>query len=531
MPAGSEKSEQNNSIVALDRFIQSTRDSGYKSTASAISELVDNSIQAGATDIQIIITRSLDSNFPLMVAVTDNGSGMDSDTLVESLRFGGTTRFNSRRGLGRFGMGLPNASLSQSQRVDVFTWQQANQPIWSYLDVDEIAAGDVSAIPEPELARPPSWSDACLTDQSGTVVMWSRCDRLDHKKEVTLESKLHEMLGRMFRHFIWSDEVTITVNNKAVLPIDPLFKNERAIHHGSRQFQDLWQCELRIDPSNPSSPTSTIFVEFVELPVARWHGLSNPEKRAMGISNGAGVSIVRGQREVDFGWFFFGSKRRENYDDWWRCEIRFEPELDELFGITHTKQQIRPTQELKEILTPYMEEMAKALSQRTRQAHQDVKQTVTNKSAAAAIATKKHQQLTPIVTSRGKDLLNEKRLQDLKSRNPVLHELTEATASSVGEANYHLVGDTFESPRALEGVKKDQNHLTLINTRHALYKKLLSPLAEGKLDLDKAHTRLELVLLAAVHAEATFTKKSDKAAIDRFMEEWSNSMSVLLSSS
>ena len=149
---------------------------------------------------------------------------------------------------------------------------------------------------------------------------------------------------------------------------------------------------------------------------------------------------------------FLRFQAQENYDDWWRCEIRFEPELDELFGITHTKQQIRPTQELKEILTPYMEEMAKALSQRARQAHQDVKQTVTNKSASAAIATKKHQQLTPIVTSRGKDLLNEKRLQDLKSRNPVLHELTEVTASSVGEANY-LVGDTFRG-RALEGVKK-----------------------------------------------------------------------------
>ena len=531
MPVSAENPKQNNSIVALDRFIQSTRDSGYKSTASAISELVDNSIQAGATDIQIIITRSLDPDFPLMLVVTDNGSGMDNDTLVESLRFGGTTRFNSRRGLGRFGMGLPNASLSQSQRVDVFTWQRAGQPLWSYLDVDEIAAGDVNAIPEPEAARPPSWSDARLNDQSGTVVMWSRCDRLDHKRQGTLEAKLHDMLGRMFRHFIWAEEVVITVNNKAVQPVDPLFKNERAIHYGSRQFQDVWRCELRIDPSNSASPTSTICIEFVELPVAKWHGLSNPEKRAMGISNGAGVSIIRGQREVDFGWFFFGSKRRENYDDWWRCEIRFEPELDELFGITHTKQQIRPTQELKEVLTPYMEEMAKALSQRARQAHQDVKQTVTNKSAAAAIAAKKHQQLTPIATVKGKDRDNELKLQELKSRNPVLHELTESTAAKVGEANYHLVGDTFDSPRALAGVKNDQNHLTLINTRHALHKKLLSPLAEGKIELDKANTRLELVLLAAVRAEATFSKKSDKAVIDRFMEEWSNSMSVLLSSS
>ena len=56
---------------------------------------------------------------------------MDAETLTEALRFGGTTSFNSRKGLGRFGMGLPNASLSQARRVDVYTWQQGEPPITS----------------------------------------------------------------------------------------------------------------------------------------------------------------------------------------------------------------------------------------------------------------------------------------------------------------------------------------------------------------------------------------------------------------
>src|SRR3972149_4949052 len=91
----------NDTLVAVDRFIQATRDSGYKGTPSAIAELVDNALQAGAT--QVVISIDPDPEGPdgaLRVEVTDNGDGMDVATLQQALRFGGTTRFNDRRGLG-----------------------------------------------------------------------------------------------------------------------------------------------------------------------------------------------------------------------------------------------------------------------------------------------------------------------------------------------------------------------------------------------------------------------------------------------
>src|SRR5207245_1622928 len=112
---------------------------------------------------------------------------------------------------------------------------------------------------------------------------------------------------------------------------------------------------------------------FTELPVHAWHKLSNDEKRRIGISKGAGVSIVRAGREVDYGWFFMGSKHRENYDDWWRCEIMFDPVLDEAFGITHTKQQVRPLPHLIEALSPDIEAAARILNSRARKAHIAVK--------------------------------------------------------------------------------------------------------------------------------------------------------------
>src|SRR5581483_512354 len=87
-------------------------------------------------------------------------------------------------------------------------------------------------------------------------------------------------------------------------------------------------------------------VVFAELPVEQWSGLTVDEKRELGITNAPSVSVMRADREIDRGWFFMGSKRRENYDDWWRCEVNFEPTLDELFGITNAKQGIKPRPDL-----------------------------------------------------------------------------------------------------------------------------------------------------------------------------------------
>lgn len=115
--------QQDFSIVALDKFIQATRDSGYKGTSNAVAELVDNSLQAGATSITVSLTLDeKEDERSIVLTVIDNGSGMDAQTLRTALRFGGSTRFNDRDGLGRYGMGLPNSSLSQAKRVTVHSW-------------------------------------------------------------------------------------------------------------------------------------------------------------------------------------------------------------------------------------------------------------------------------------------------------------------------------------------------------------------------------------------------------------------------
>jgi hypothetical protein len=311
------------SIIALDKFIQATRDSGYKGTPSAISELVDNSIQAGATRIAIAVTAKAkdDEEKSIEVSVLDNGCGMDPATLRQALRFGGSTRFGDRRGLGRYGMGLPNASLSQARRVTVYTWQASSNAkhkthrggkssahvYTSYLDVDEIVRCEIVEVPEPKIVKaPPS---ACA-GASGTLVCWSQCDRLDNRRVSTIVRKLEVELGRRFRHFVW-DGLRITINGDNLEAFDPLYLSPQAEISGAQLFGEEMRFEVRADPVD-TRKTGWVRVRFTELPVHAWHKLSNDEKHRIGITKGAGVSIVRGGREVDYGWFFMGSKHREN---------------------------------------------------------------------------------------------------------------------------------------------------------------------------------------------------------------------------
>jgi hypothetical protein len=125
------------SIIAVDKFIQATRDSGYKGTESAVAELVDNSLQAGARRVTIeVAVADEQGDHPLRVPVLDDGCGMDRATLRQALRFGGSSRFNDRAGMDRYGMGLPDSSLSQARRVEVFSWHRAGSILYCYLDME-----------------------------------------------------------------------------------------------------------------------------------------------------------------------------------------------------------------------------------------------------------------------------------------------------------------------------------------------------------------------------------------------------------
>ena len=110
-------------IVAIQHFIEAVRDSGYKSTSFAIAELVDNALEASADLVDVNVTTGSERSSQ-RITVIDDGTGMDPEAMQLALQFGGSTRFNSRRGMGRYGMGLPCSCLSLARRIDLYSWQK-----------------------------------------------------------------------------------------------------------------------------------------------------------------------------------------------------------------------------------------------------------------------------------------------------------------------------------------------------------------------------------------------------------------------
>lgn len=501
MPTSSGPQTSRPQLVDAAKFVVATRDSGYRSTAYAVAEFVDNSLQADATSIVIDLMPAEDCRYPLDLLVIDDGRGMDAATLASALAFGGSSRFGDRSSLGRYGMGLPNGALSCARRVEVFTWRRG-RTLMTWLDVDEIVTRRRRRLPPVASIKRPAFLP---TTPRGTAVLLRRCDRLEYRRASTVASKLHEDLGRIYRRFI-SAGTDLCVNGDAVAPIDPLFLSSNGKRVGARQFGDELTYQLE-----GAAGEGAIKVRFAELPVDRWHNLSVEEKRRVGVTNAPSVSIMRADREIDRGWFFMGTKRRENYDDWWRCEISFEPVLDELFGITNAKQGISPRAELRAVLDADLEPIARALNNRVRQRFELIK------------ATK------PLSDAERQAARAEPALPALPRSSETLPEaLRQLLPGHTGSRNaapspYQIVVADLPTTAAFEVVRRRGQVVLVFNARHPLYRDLYGPLAMSDSEKDQeVAKRVALAVLAAARAEASATRRSHRDEVRRFRQAWAD---------
>ena len=344
--------------------IKSMRDSGYRDTAHALAELVDNSVQAGLhvnekTEIEIICVDNVEHfngrqrQRMSEIAVYDNACGMSADTLRMALQFGNGTHLekNAQSGIGKFGMGLPNASISQCQRVDVWSWQN-DKYYHTYIDIQEILRGGLRSVPEPQMSLVPNKWKKLLRNEiesHGTLVVWSNLDRVRWKTSSAFFRNAEYLIGRMYRKFLTHDQVRIRLaayedaggavsykSDDDVLPNDPLY------------LQKYTSCPHPFD----GKPAFDLVDEFpvkvgingIEHEVILRFSVASKEARKLGGSSALGkhaaknqgVSLVRAGRELELNSTF--DVRYDPRERWWGVEVEFTPDLDTIFGVTNTKQ-------------------------------------------------------------------------------------------------------------------------------------------------------------------------------------------------
>lgn len=361
-------------IVPTHLVVKAMRDSGYKNAAYAIAELMDNSIQAGASRVELLCGERVErlrqrSRARISeIAVLDNGSGMASEVLQMALQFGNGTRLDDFSGIGRFGMGLPNSSISQARRVDVWSWQDGpDRAIHTYIDIDEIERGTLKQVPVPKLRQIPKiWREVGNTyARTGTLVVWTNLDRIMWRTASSIIDNSELVIGRLYRYFLAEDAVRIrlaafdmdassqlrTIEERNALPNDPLYLlSETSCPAPFDKSPMFTQGEFQHTTFDIlfSGGKHTVTVRFAYAKEEAREGY-NPGSLPHGqhAKKNVGVSIMRARRELDLdpSW----SDPSEPRDRWWGVEVSFPPALDDLFGVTNNKQSARNFSELAKV--------------------------------------------------------------------------------------------------------------------------------------------------------------------------------------
>jgi Histidine kinase-, DNA gyrase B-, and HSP90-like ATPase len=238
-------------IPSARRLMQSLRDIGYD-TPSAIADLVDNSIDADARNINVSVAAEGKSSW---IRVADDGAGMTASRLDEAMRYG-SSRSYGEEDLGAFGLGLKTASLSQCRRLTVASRTAARGKIevrrW---DLDRVARRDAWELQRLTPARCPHYLTEPLANGSGTVVLWESLDRvLDYARPdgqmamrnlEGLTKEIGEHLAMVFHRFLSGElrkgraRIAITVNSDWLEPWDPFARDEAATQELPRQWLPL----------------------------------------------------------------------------------------------------------------------------------------------------------------------------------------------------------------------------------------------------------------------------------------------------
>lgn len=358
-------------IVSAKLAIEAMRDNGYKNTATAVAELIDNSIQAGGSKIELLIMEKIDYSMANPkarineIAVLDDGHGMDANVLIAAMQFGNGTRLNDRSGMGRFGMGLPASSISQARRVDVWSWKKTGDVLHTFLDIDNLGDGSV---PTPEKAEiPESWKKASQgVGKSGTLVVWSKLDRCVWKTAEALIRNSEFLIGRMYRKFVFDGKVAIRMCafsdtapgvktlDQFVQANDPgylLAPSSTPAPYDSTPLFNLWgevPYTVEFDGEKHVVIVRYSLVKPEARKVAEGSVLAGATEFGKHAKRNVGVSLVRAGRELSLDQNLVNSY--DPTERWWGVEIEFPPTLDNIFGVTNNKQEARNFTSVAELI-------------------------------------------------------------------------------------------------------------------------------------------------------------------------------------
>ena len=542
--------------VHVGRALESLRNSNFN-TVSAMGEVIDNSLEANAKNIKIKIQKKeIRKNVHDLteIAFGDDGKGMDKKLLHQCLQLGFSERYNERKGIGRFGVGMTLGAITQCTRIEVYSKPSGGNWNLTYLDLDEIKNQTDPIIPEPVSAEIPA-EYAHLTKDHGTLLIWKNWDREDANI-----NEMIEWIGRTYRKFIGADiiqgdkvvpnpnQIHISIDDEEISAFDPTYAIKTKYNSETAQLMPPITITEEIhsfdSPKDKKHGASEITITLSLLPES-WRPKSkvgaSDENKKRKVNTNEGISILRNGREVFYGhipYFNLNDKKTGRgflvIDRYWGCEISFNAELDHWFSVKNIKVGARPLPELrqkiedasKSTIYEFRKEIRRVWAKLDAEKNAKTEGTISGTDDAEHILMKNN----PITTPVEEEEINQVILDSGEKREPVIEELK----IKMGKQPYSFVKSDLIDKRGnfMDLKSRGETSLITLNMNHPFFQKFFDIITNLKLNpkddkLEESSKQIEtifyLLMGSFAKAQREFNPDQTQTAqdfIEKLMRNW-----------
>ncbi len=543
------------SPVHVGRALESLRNSNFN-TVSAMGEVIDNSLEADAKNIKMRIQKEeiRKNTYDLTeIAFADDGRGMDKNILHQCLQLGFSERYNNRKGIGRFGVGMTLGAITQCTRIEVYSKPKGGNWNFTYLDLEETKDQSDPIISEPTQSVIPT-EYAELMGDHGTLVIWKNWDREDTNIE-----EMIEWIGRTYRKFIGDEiiqedkvitnpnQIHIFLDDKKISALDPLYAIKTEYNSEQAELMPPITITEEIHafdaPPEKKHGASDITITLSLLP-KEWRpkakvGASEENKKRR-VDTNEGISILRNGREVFYGHIpYFNLEDKSSgrgfiaIDRYWGCEISFNAELDHWFSVRNIKVGARPLPELrkkieeaiKSTIYEFRTEIRRVWAKAEAEKNAKTEGSISGTEDAEEILRKNN----PVSSSPEEAEINQVILDSGEKRQEVIKELKIKMANQP----YSFVKSDLIDKRGnfVDLKSKGKTSLITLNMNHPFFQKFFEILGNLKKGSDKEQEKISkqietifyLLMGSFTSAQQEFNPDQTQTArdfIEKLMRNW-----------
>ena len=490
-----------------ERVIEGLRDTGYNFN-TAIADIVDNSIAASATRIDILV--NMDPQKEVTVYIADNGIGMNLAELQNAMKYGSDRRPDPSS-LGKFGLGLKTASTSFCRKLSLISRGNDGQLRKVQWDLDYVAVKGWKLkqlnVSEDEIEI----FEQTAGNGAGTLVVWENNDRFflrDYKQQGAAQNALNKMIDRLYFHLsavyqrfldpFFEDvpNVEIFLNNKKVLPWDPFCRDEP-------NTEELAVKTIKVNM--PNGEESKFTLKAYAIPRVDTFSSKQAEKIANISTNYMGFYIYRENRLIHYG-DWLGMFVKDAHDSLFRIDFSFDHTLDDAFNVDIKKSKIQLNETIYDyIIKQFLPAPHRAANQKYRTG---VNKSVSKKSENAHSASNQNiEEKAPSIEGSKVTITDPSKGEVVIHNNQgdFKHTIVVQAAEKPDECRVIPV-DSLEGNVLWEPAIIDGKHAVLINKSHPYYQKIYYPV----LDQSVLVTGMDALLWALAESELSLYNDATK---------------------